>query len=182
MNTVYVKNRTEWRRWLRKNAARCQEIWLIYYKKDSGKPRIPYDDAVEEALCFGWIDGKAVKIDASCYAQRFTPRKPKSQWSPSNLERAGRMIAEGKMTPAGLDAFRPERRRELPVHPTALPKDLERRFKKDAAAWKNFQNFPPYYRRMTAGWVASAKKEETRLKRLAKLVEFSARNERIEFM
>jgi len=182
MQTVYAKDRREWRAWLQKNHDKLSEIWLVYYKKNSGQPRVPYEDAVEEALCFGWIDGKIKKIDEACYAQRFTPRTSRSPWNKANIQRAERLIADGKMMPAGLAAFKSEQRRETPVLPTQMPKELEARFRKQLTAWKNYEKFPPYYRKMTAGWVASAKKEETRHARLDKLIEFSARNERIKFM
>jgi uncharacterized protein YdeI (YjbR/CyaY-like superfamily) len=180
MKTLYVKDRGEWREWLGKNGASCSEIWLVYYKKVSGKPRIPYADAVEEALCFGWIDGKTAKIDEECFGQRFTPRRPGSRWSPINLKRARKLIKDGRMTPAGMAAFDPSRKTE--AQPTEFSADVDERFRNAAGAWKNFQQFPPFYRRMTAGWVGSAKKEKTRLKRLEKLIEFSARNEQIKFM
>ena len=182
METYYAKDRRQWRAWLEKNHNRSAEIWLIYYKKDSGKPRVPYEEAVEEALCFGWIDGKVRRIDEACYAQRFTPRQQRSPWTRTNIQRVERLIAAGKMAAPGLAAFQPERRREYPPMPKELPKELEARFRKQSVAWKNFQNFPPYYRRVISGWVASAKKEETRLSRLEKLIEFSARNERIKLM
>jgi uncharacterized protein YdeI (YjbR/CyaY-like superfamily) len=180
MKTLYVKDRKQWRSWLAKNGTRASEIWLIYPKKHSGKVRIPYDDAVEEALCFGWIDGMTGKLDADRYVQRFTPRRPSSRWSSINIRRARKLIAAGKMTAAGLQVFRPERRTE--VHPTELPEKLQETFQKCTTAWENFQSFPPFYRRMTIAWVASAKKEETRMKRLGKLMEFSARGKRIKFM
>jgi uncharacterized protein YdeI (YjbR/CyaY-like superfamily) len=104
--TLYVKNRVEWRRWLEKNHRRAPEIWLIYYRKESGKPRIPYNDAVEEALCFGWIDSILKPMDGSRYAQRFSPRRAKSKLSPMNRERVYRLIDAGQMTPAGLEAIR----------------------------------------------------------------------------
>lgn len=154
----------------------------MYYKKGTGKPSVSYEKAVQEALCFGWIDGMDKSLDAARYAQRFTPRKPGSNWSESNIARMKRLIADGKMTPAGLAAFEGHESRRIEPKPTALPKALEREFKKHAAAWNNFQKFPPYYRRMTAGWVASAKKEETQRTRLAKLIAFSANKKRIEFM
>jgi len=182
METVFAKDRAEWRRWLAKHFARCDEIWLVFYRRAVGKPSVSYDHAVEEALCFGWIDGMKKKLDEECYAFRFTPRKPNSQWSQSNLQRVERLIAEGKMMPAGLKEYNSDHRREVPPMPTGMPKDLESRFRKQRAAWANYQKFPPGYRRMTAGWVASAKKEETRVKRLEKLIEYSARNQRIEFM
>ena len=182
MKTLHAKDRRQWRAWLEKNHGKCGEIWLIYYKKDSGKPRIPYEDAVEEALCYGWIDGKTKRIDEARYAQRFTPRRMRSSWNRANIKPAERLIASGKMAVTGLAAFRSEKRRDTPAMPTEMPKELEAKFRKQSKAWQNFEDFPPYYRRMTSGWVASAKKEETRLSRLSKLIDFSARNERIKYM
>ncbi len=180
MKTVYVKNRNEWRRWLLKNSSKCDEVWLLYYKQKSGKPRIAYEDAVEEALCFGWIDGKVKSIDETRYAQRFTPRRPQSRWSPSNIKRVEKLIAEKKMTQAGLKAF--SERRESPSLPERLTKDLEKLFRAHTKAWEHFKVLPPSYRRLAIGWVASAKREETRLKRLNQLIAFSESNERISFM
>ena len=182
MDTLDVKDRREWRNWLHKNGTKCEEIWLVYYKKTSGQSGISYEDSVEEAVCFGWIDGKIQKIDELRYGRRFTPRKPNSQWSKSNIRRVERLTAEGKMTAAGLASSSAAHRVQTPPMPARLPKELETRFKKQSVAWDNFQNFPPHYRRLTAGWVASAKKEKTRLKRLQKLIDFSARNEKIQFM
>jgi uncharacterized protein YdeI (YjbR/CyaY-like superfamily) len=182
METVFAKDRAEWRRWLTKHFARSEEIWLGFYKKASGKQTVSYDHAVEEALCFGWVDGMKKKLDEECYAFRFTPRKARSAWSKSNLQRVERLIAEGKMMPAGLKAYNSSDRREVAPLPTEMPKALEEQFRKQRVAWANYEKFPPGYRRVTAGWVASAKKEETRSKRLEKLIEFSARGERIEFM
>jgi len=182
MKTLYVKDRNEWRSWLEKNSKSSEEIWLLYYKKSSGKQRIAYEDAVEEALCFGWIDAKIKKIDEARYAQRFTPRQPKSRWSALNVKRAKKLIQKGKMTAAGLEAFHPHRTRKTASMPTQLPKDLEEKFIKQVDAWENFNRFPPSYRRITIGWVASPKKEETKLKRLKQLIDFSAENKRIRFM
>jgi uncharacterized protein YdeI (YjbR/CyaY-like superfamily) len=182
VETVSARDRAEWRRWLEKNHARRAEIWLVFYKKASGKQTVSYEHAVEEALCFGWVDGLKKGIDEECFAFRFTPRKAKSGWSKSNLERVKRMIADGKMLPAGLAAYNASDRRDVAPLPSKFPKALETRFREDRKAWENYQKFPPGYRRVTAGWVASAKKEETREKRLAKLIEFSSRGERIEFM
>lgn len=99
---LYVKSRDEWRSWLQNNHAAEKEIWLIYYKKHTGKPRIPYDDAVEEALCFGWIDSIVKRIDDEKYIQKYTPRKDKSIWSELNKKRTEKMIKQGRMTEAGL--------------------------------------------------------------------------------
>jgi len=182
METVFVKDRAAWRRWLQQNHARATEIWLAFYKKSSGKQTVSYEEAVEEALCFGWVDGIKKGLNQECFAFRFTPRKARSAWSKSNLARVERLMAAGKMMPAGLAAYNSGERREVPKMPSELPQELERRFRELPAAWNNYEKFPPGYRRTTAGWVASAKKAETRAKRLEKLIEFSSRNERIEFM
>lgn len=182
METLYVKNRREWRGWLAKNAAKNEEIWIVYYKKSSGKLGIPYGASVEEALCFGWIDSIIKKIDEDRFVRKFTPRKPSSQWAASNIARVQRLIKARKMTAAGLAAFQTHATSRGVLQPTQFPKRLEITFGKEKAAWENFNKFPPAYRRMTIGWVASAKKEETQLSRLAKLIECSARNERIKFM
>ena len=182
METVPAKDRAVWRRWLAKNSTRSQQIWLIFYNKASGKPTVSYDHAVEEALCFGWVDGQKKKLGEECHAIRFTPRKAKSAWAKSNIVRVERLIAEGKMTAAGLKAYQAADRLEIAPLPTSLPKTLKEKFRSQRTAWANYEKFPPGYRRMTAGWVASAKKEETQLKRLEKLMEYSAHNERIEFM
>ncbi|HUJ93808.1 MAG TPA: YdeI/OmpD-associated family protein [Terriglobales bacterium] len=180
MRTFYASDRNKWRAWLERNGQSAKEIWLVYYKKNSGKPRLPYGDAVEEAICFGWIDGVVKKIDDERFAQKFTPRKPSSRWSKLNIGRARKVIREGMMTAPGLAVFHPAN--EAAPHPTEMPKELEALFEKQKQAWANFQNFPPYYRRMTIAWVSTAKKEETRQKRLQQLIKFSARNERIKFM
>jgi uncharacterized protein YdeI (YjbR/CyaY-like superfamily) len=180
MKTLYVGGRAKWRAWLEENSERAAEVWLLYYKKDTGRPRIAYADAVEEAICFGWIDGKIKKLDQARFAQLFTPRQPKSKWSRTNIERARRMIREGKMTVAGLKVFDP--RNQTAALPTKLPALLEEQFRQLETAWKNFTHFPPSYQRMTIGWVASAKQEETQLRRLRQLIAESAANRRIKFM
>jgi len=180
MKTLYVKDRNEWRAWLETNGASAKEIWLVYYKKDSGKPRIPYDDAVEEALCLGWIDGKLQKLDEKRFVQRFTPRTARSRWSEINIVRARKLIKEGKMRPEGLAVFNPSRK--VTALPTELPAELQTSLERSPKAWSNFQQFPPSYQRMTIAWVASAKKDETRLKRLEQLIETAAANKRIKFM
>jgi uncharacterized protein YdeI (YjbR/CyaY-like superfamily) len=182
VKTLYFKDRSEWRAWLRRNSGKAKEVWLLRYKKDTGKPGIAYEDAVEEALCFGWIDSRVKRIDEARYAQRFTPRKPESMWSASNIQRVRKLIAERKITAAGLQAFRSAEQQEAPRLPARLPKELEEQFQKQSRAWENFQQFPSSYRRITARWVASAKKEETKRKRLKRLIQSSARNERIRFI
>jgi uncharacterized protein YdeI (YjbR/CyaY-like superfamily) len=181
-----VKDRGAWRAWLRKNAAASPGVWLVDLKRAGRKQKagsrkcVSYGEAVEEALCFGWIDSVVRKLDELRYCRKFTPRHRRSRWSPINIERARRMIAARKMTARGLAVFKPEQKTE--PHPTSLPADLERKFRAHAIAWKNFESFPPYYRRMCVAWVAGAKKQETQRTRLEKVMEFAARGERIKWM
>lgn len=182
VKTFYAKNRAAWRAWLEKNGTSTSEIWLVYYKKDSGKPRVEYEEAVQEALCFGWIDGMEKGLDNERFMQRFTPRKPNSKWSDSNIARMKKLIASGQMTPSGLAVFTGHETRRVEPKPTELPADLEKKFRSAKGAWNNFQNFPPGYRRMTIGWVASAKKEETQVKRLQQLIDASSRREKMKFI
>jgi len=180
MKTLYVEDRSKWRAWLQANHKQATEVWLVHYKKEMGRPQIAYEDAVEEAICFGWIDGKIKKLDPARYARLFTPRKPTSTWSRINIGRARKMIREGKMTAAGSKVFDPQN--QTPALPTKLPASLEAQFRKHEAAWENFTRFPPSYQRMTIGWVACAKQEATQLRRLQQLIAKSAANQRIKFM
>ncbi len=180
MKSFYAKDRNQWRNWLTENAASGKEAWLIYYKKHSRKSGITHEDAVRQAICFGWIDGLIKKIDGQRTVRRFSPRKPDSRWSALNIQRAEALIRSGEMTPAGRAAFKPEQKIE--ARPSDFSSELGKVFRKNKAAWGNFQNFPPSYRRLTAGWVECARKPETRTKRLQRLIEFSAAGKRIDFM
>lgn len=181
---LYVKNRDEWRKWLEKNYDTTGEVWLVYYKKHSGKPRIPYSDAVEEALCFGWIDGKIKRINDEYYIQRFTPRRAGSRWSKYNIQRVQKMIKLGQMKKSGLDAYskvldNPELAYEnkndgIPN----IPEDLMNALAGNKSAIDNFMNFPVSSRRLYTEWLASAKRAETRLRRIEKIVELSVKNVR----
>jgi uncharacterized protein YdeI (YjbR/CyaY-like superfamily) len=179
---IYLKTRLEWRKWLKKNHSTVDEVWLRYYKKPSGKPRIPYSDAVEEALCFGWIDGKIKRINEDYYIQRFTPRRKGSRWSKYNIERVQKLIKEGRMQKAGLDAYnmvqeKPEliysdRRDGSPE----LPEDLNKELNKNKTAFSNFMNFSLSARRIYIEWLNSAKKPETRLRRIDKIIGLAEEN------
>ena len=184
MGKLYVTTRNEWRAWLAAHHETEREIWLIYYKKHSGKPRIPYDDAVEEALCFGWIDSIVKRIDDERFAQKFTPRTNTKRWSPSNLERMQRLVSNGLMTDAGLAKFDPsEENQPSPTAPregnTEVPTFIETAIRANARAWKNFGNLAPSYRRQYVGWIASAKREQTRAKRLREAIELLERNQKL---
>ncbi len=176
--TLYVKDRKKWRSWLEKNHDKFDEIWLIYYKKGSGKRRIPYDDAVEEALCFGWIDSIIKAIDEEKYAQRFTPRRAKSKLSSLNRERIMMLIEKKKMTPAGLEPVKhlPDNQRsEKSIF--SLPPDIREALKSDREAWKNFKLFPESYKRIRIGWIDMARsRPEEFEKRLRYFLKMTAKN------
>lgn len=182
MRPLYARDRADWRAWLRRNGTTAADVWLIYYKKDSARTSVSFDEALDEALCFGWVDTKVKRLDAERYMMRFTPRKPASSWSPSNIERVKCLIARRRMTAAGKAAFEGHEQRRTAPLPTKLPSSLERRFAASKTAWRNFSDFPPGYRRTSIGWVASAKKPETQLRRLERLIEHCERGERLAFI
>jgi len=171
--TLYVKNRNEWRRWLAKYGKTATEVWLIYYKKASGKPRIPYNDAVDEALCFGWIDSILKPIDAHKYTQRFSPRKRTSKLSDMNRERVRRLTKAGRMTKAGLAAIAHTGKQ------AKLPADILAHLRRDPAIWKNFQGFSASYKRIRVGWIAAARHRrntfEQRLRYFLKMTKLNKR-------
>jgi uncharacterized protein YdeI (YjbR/CyaY-like superfamily) len=181
---LYFKDRTEWRRWLELNSLKEKEVWLIYYKKPSGKPRIPYYDAVEEALCFGWIDGKIKRINDDYYIQRFTPRRKGSRWSKYNVERIERLKKAGLMKPEGLRVYREALEKpELLYDNRAdgdpdVPSDLLSGLKANQTALKNFLNFSVSARRIYIEWLNSAKRPETRFNRIARIVANAEKNQR----
>ncbi len=170
---------SEWRAWLEEHHAETQELWVGLYKRNSRRPSISWPEAVDGALCFGWIDGVRKSIDDISYKIRFTPRKPRSIWSAVNVKRATELSAMGLMHPAGLAAFqkRDEKRSKIYSYEqrkgAKLPTAYERKFRAREAAWKFFQAQAPWYRRTCSFWIISAKKEDTRLKRLAELMEHS---------
>jgi len=176
MKTLHVTERNAWRAWLKTNASNEREIWLVFYKKHTGKARLAYEDAVEEALCFGWIDSIVKRLDDETYAQKFTPRNPGSQWSELNISRAKKMIAAGSMTAAGLALIAPALlKRRPPARPKPagnfqMPFFILEGLAADAEAWAYYQTLAPSYRRLYGRWVASAKRDETRQKRLRELV------------
>jgi uncharacterized protein YdeI (YjbR/CyaY-like superfamily) len=183
-NMLYVTNRKDWRTWLGKNHDIEKEVWLIYYKKHTETARIPYDDAVEEAICFGWIDSTVKKIDEDRYAQKFTPRKGRSKWSQKNIKRAEKMIQEGKMDESGLKIFREriEYDETLEIRPLEMPPELEKALKMNNVAWKNFNSFAPSYQKQYILWVMSAKREETRQRRIQQTVALSEKNKKTGMM
>jgi uncharacterized protein YdeI (YjbR/CyaY-like superfamily) len=174
--TFYAANREEWRAWLESHHESEREVWLIYYRANSGVTSIPYDDSVEEALCFGWIDSIVQRIDEHCYGRKFNPRQANSPWSPSNMRRVAKLAAAGRITPAGLAKIPFEipavvEEGPLPRHdPPPFTEELLVELQSHAAAWAFFQNLPPSHQRRYTGWIMDAKKDETRRKRLAEAI------------
>ena len=180
--TLYAKDRRQWRSWLARHHRTAPEIWLIYYKKHSGKPRIPYSDAVEEALCYGWIDSIVKPVDEDRWAQRFSPRRPSSRLSAMNRERVRRLIAARRMTKAGLeriahvfDHTRDTKRRVK----WQIPPDILTVLKRDRTTRKHFQAFPESYKRIRIGWIEAARRRPEILRqRLRHFLKMTAQNKR----
>jgi uncharacterized protein YdeI (YjbR/CyaY-like superfamily) len=175
----------EFRAWLEANHAKSAELVVGFYKKGSGKPSMTWSESVDEALCFGWIDGVRRSIDAERYTIRFTPRKPVSIWSNVNIAKVEMLLREGRMRPAGLVAWerRDPERSGVYAFERATPAEFDpeslRRFKHAREAWTFFQKQPPGYRRLATHYVTSAKRPETRERRLSMLIEHSAKGERL---
>ncbi len=169
---------SEFRAWLEENHDKAAELWVGYYKKGVPKTAMTYPESVDEALCFGWIDGLARRIDDEVTALRFTPRRRGSNWSAVNLERFERLDRQGRVQPAGRRAFEDRRQDDSPYSyenaPRQLSPDYEAQLRANADAWRHWQSRPPGYRRQASFWVMSARREETRLRRLAALIADSA--------
>jgi uncharacterized protein YdeI (YjbR/CyaY-like superfamily) len=171
----FFRSPTQFREWLRRHHAEALELLVGFYKKDSGQPSITWPEAVDAALCYGWIDGVRRRIDDSSYTIRFTPRKPASVWSSVNIARAEALIAQGEMRAAGVAAFPVRKASKSSVYSyeqknAQLAEPYRQLLRKTGAARDYFESQPPSYRRAAAWWVMSAKQEATRLKRLERLI------------
>lgn len=185
LKSIYAANRKEWHEWLLKHHDSENEVWLIYYKRHTCKPRVEYNDAVEEALCFGWIDSIIKRIDENSYCQKFTPRRRGSKWSESNVKRAKHLIETGAMTEAGMKSYN-----DLLANPSLMPKpatpkemielpaDLVKGLKGKGMAYNIFMGFSPSYRANTIGWINAAKRPETRQRRIREVVELTSRGKK----
>lgn len=174
--------RRAWRSWLARHHATAKEAWLVYFKQHTAKPTIPYEDSVEEALCFGWIDGIIRRLDDERYCRRFTPRLPGSRWSALNRRRAIKMIQEGKMAPAGLAKFDVKGKSEeitaRTKTPTPHPQFLKA-LKSHPKACENFKQLAPSYRRQYLFWIAAARTKETLVRRIAEAVQRLVFNQKL---
>ncbi|PYI70121.1 MAG: bacteriocin-protection protein [Verrucomicrobia bacterium] len=176
MKPKFFRTPGDFRIWLEKNHAMAVELWVGFYKRNSGKPSITWPESVDEALCFGWIDGIRKRVDEISYPIRFTPRRRGSIWSTINIKRAKELAKEKRLRSGGLRAFGARREYKSGIY------SYEQRspeLPKNKAAWNFFQTQPPSYRKMISWWIVSAKKEETRMARLAKLISESAKGKRL---
>jgi len=182
---TFFRSPSTFRKWLERNHADAQELWVGFYRKDSGRPSITWPESVDEALCFGWIDGLRKRIDAESYMIRFTRRRAISYWSIINIGRVEELKRAGRMQPAGIKTFEQRTSKCSGAYSyenrkrTKLDKRAEKQIRSSPAAWKFFQAQTPSYRQFITWWVMSAKKEETRARRLAKLIEYSARGKKL---
>jgi len=183
--SFYAADRDQWRAWLEKNHKTQTEVWLIYYKKASKRPRIPYDDAVEEALCFGWVDSLVKRLDDEKYAQKFTPRKDRLKWSEPNKKRLRAMIEQGKMTDAGMAVIDnailaglkdSEGKHGKPKQGESVPEFILKVLNADKKARASFDNLTPSHRRRYIRWITSASREETQKDRLKQVISLLSRS------
>jgi uncharacterized protein YdeI (YjbR/CyaY-like superfamily) len=184
-DAIFFETPADLRAWLEEHHATASELWVGYYKKASGRRSLTWSQVVDEALCFGWIDGKAQGIDEHRYRQRLTPRRPNSNWSAVNIAKVAELRAEGRMTPAGEAAFAARREDRSAVysyagrHEATFEDEQEAAFRANAPAWAWFAAQSPSYRAMATFWVVSAKRPETRARRLATLIECSSERRRV---
>lgn len=184
MEPKFFATPKDFRKWLEKNHEKEIELSVGFYKKGSGKQSITWPESVDQALCFGWIDGVRHSLGEESYKIRFTPRRPRSIWSAVNIKRMGELIEAGLVSPAGLAAFekRDEERSRIYAYEreiVTLDKKYETKFRKNKKAWEFFESQPPSYKKPCLNWIASAKHEETRLRRLETLIKDSENGERI---
>jgi uncharacterized protein YdeI (YjbR/CyaY-like superfamily) len=177
----FFRTQAEFALWLERHHDTANELWVGYYKKSTGQPSITWPESVDEALRFGWIDGVRKGIDDDRYMNRFTPRRPGSTWSAKNIKRAQELIALGIMRPAGRKAFQARTEDRSGIysyeqrHLATLDPEYERQFRRKRKAWRFFESCPPSYRKAATHWVMAAKREETQRRRLARLIEDSAK-------
>jgi len=184
MKPLFFAKQKEFRKWLKENHKKATEVLVGYYKVASGKPSITWSQSVDEALCFGWIDGVRRSIDSESYYNRFTPRRPNSNWSAINIKKVEMLIENGLMQSAGLEAFNKRKEEKSKVYSfeneaKKLPPPYEKQFKANKKAWEYYTSQAPSYQKMVAHWIISAKQEKTRLSRLEKAIAESEKQKRI---
>jgi len=179
---LYIRRRHEWRQWLERNHATSPGVWLVFHKRHTGVPCIDYDESVRDALCYGWIDSLVRRLDEDRFARKFTPRRPGSAWSASNLKRWAELDAAGELKPAGRAASPEGAPRATPPSRSVLgelPDYIEKALARNRRAWKFFETLPPNERRRCVGWVDAAKRAETKERRLREVIGLLAKGERL---
>ena len=185
LEAIYFANPDEFREWLEQHHDTARELWVGFHKKETGRPSLTWPQSVDEALCFGWIDGIRKSVSTEAYVIRFTPRKPTSIWSNVNIRKVEALVENGRMRPAGLRAFEARDAKKSGIYAFEQRKKArlapveEKAFRANKTAWKFFQAQPPGYRQIASWWVISAKRAETRARRLATLIDDSAAGRRI---
>lgn len=171
LKTLEARTLAQWRKWLARHHGSENEIWLVFHKQHTGRKSIAYKDALDEALCFGWVDSLIKRLDEDRYARKFTPRRSDSVWSAINRKRYAALRAEGRLMPAGLERAPTDKAYDLPTQSfSKAPAYMRAELRKHAKAWKYFESLAPSHRRMYIGWIDSAKREETRQRRLAEAI------------
>jgi len=179
------RSREQWRNWLEKNHAIETEVWFVFLKQHTGRPSVSYNEAVEEALCFGWIDGVKRSVDEDRYMHRFTPRKADSRWSKSNKERAQRLLKAGQIAPAGMKSIELARKNGRWAEPVSarkkfsMPPELNAQFKRNKKAAVFFDSLAPSYQQQYVAWIATAKRPETKKRRLDEAIRLLTRGEKL---
>jgi uncharacterized protein YdeI (YjbR/CyaY-like superfamily) len=170
LKTLDTRDCEHWRKWLARHHGSESEVWLVFHKRRSGRPSIAYLDAVDEALCFGWIDSLIKRLDDDRYARKFTPRKPDSKWSATNRQRFAQLQASGRLAPAGLERAPTDGSDAPKSSPSRIPQYIRQALQSRPAAWNYFESLAPSYRRLYIAWIDSAKREETKTRRLREAI------------
>jgi uncharacterized protein YdeI (YjbR/CyaY-like superfamily) len=174
LNTLDVPTLEQWRNWLAGHHDSESEVWLVFHKRHTGRPSIAYQDALDEALCFGWVDSLIKRLDEARYARKFTPRKPDSKWSTVNRKHYARLKVSGRLKPAGLNRAPTDRSYDAPPSRSTIPEYIQEALERSPAARRNFESLAPSYRRNYIGWIDSAKQQETKLRRLREAIQLLA--------
>ena len=180
LNTLEVRTCERWKQWLAKHHESASEVWLVFHKKNTGRKSIDHSDALDAALCYGWIDSLVMRLDDERYAIKFTPRNPDSKWSEVNRKRYAQLQASGKLMPAGLRRSPTGNTYgERPTRPAGVPKYIEQALSQRPAALKFFDSLAPSYRRMFVGWIDSVKQQETKARRLQEAIKLLAAGKKL---
>ena len=170
LKSLDVQTLEQWRSWLADHHGSESEVWLIFHKRHTGRPSIAYQDALDEALCFGWVDSLIKRLDDARYARKFTPRKPDSRWSDVNRKHYARLKASGRLKAPGLDRAPTDRSYDKPPAPSTVPEYIQKALQSKPKAQRHFKNLAPSHRRHYIGWIDAAKRQETKMRRLQEAI------------